>query len=53
MDAIHPLTERSLPIFVNDEADFGPKIRPDLPMLNVQIGMNDESRTDKLSCFYS
>lgn len=51
MDAIHPLTERPLPIFVNDEADFGPKIRADLPMLNVQIGMNERSRFIKLNRF--
>ena len=37
-DAIHPLTEQFLPIFINDEADFGPKIRANMPMLNVQIG---------------
>ncbi|CAF5042488.1 unnamed protein product, partial [Rotaria socialis] len=34
----HPLTERALPIFVNDDADFGPKIRAKMTMLNVQIG---------------
>lgn len=38
IDAIHPLTERVLPIFVSDDADFGPKIRPNVTMLNVQIG---------------
>ncbi|CAF5173125.1 unnamed protein product, partial [Rotaria magnacalcarata] len=41
IDAIHPLTERALPIFVNDDADFGPKIRANMTMLNVQIG-NDK-----------
>ncbi len=37
-DAVHPLTERLLPIFINDDADFGPKIRSNRPMLSVQIG---------------
>lgn len=40
-DAIHPLTGQMLPIFVSNEADFGPKIRADLPMLNVQIGIDE------------
>ncbi|CAF0945736.1 unnamed protein product [Rotaria sordida] len=38
IDAIHPLTERLLPIFINNNADFGPKIRANRTMLNVQIG---------------
>ena len=38
IDAVHPLTEQPLPIFINDDADFGPKIRANMPMLNVQIG---------------
>ncbi|CAF0727570.1 unnamed protein product [Adineta ricciae] len=37
-DAVHPLTGQPLPIFINDDADFGPKIRANMSMLNVQIG---------------
>ncbi len=38
IDAFRPLIERVLPILINDEAGFGPKVQADMPMLNVQIG---------------
>ncbi|CAF2476800.1 unnamed protein product [Rotaria sp. Silwood2] len=47
IDAIHPLTERELPIFINDDADFGPKIRANMTMLNVQIGTPISNKFDE------
>ncbi|CAF3779416.1 unnamed protein product [Adineta steineri] len=47
INAIHPLTDRLLPIFINDEADYGPKIRANMSMLNVQIGTPKSNSYDE------
>ncbi|CAF0940074.1 unnamed protein product [Didymodactylos carnosus] len=46
--AIHPLNGQMLPIFIDNEVDYGPKDRNSVPVLNVQLGNPNLNEYDRI-----